>query len=146
MTCAAQDSAAGPASTTAGKMLWRAAMRWRRTVETELARVHLTFAQWLVLDATDELITESDDAVSQAEVSVRTDLDKTTVSRVMSTLSNRGLVSREPGFGGPSYRILLTSTGEAAVVAGRSLVEAASLRYQFGGIQPATSPSNNSTD
>lgn len=137
---------AGAKSVAACMAVWRDAMRWRRVVEHELAQIRLTFTQWLVLDATETLISESGDAVSQMAVAAHIELDQMTVSRVMSTLSDRSLVSREPGFGSPAYRIWLTSNGEAAVAAGRSLVEAASLRYQFGEIQLATSPSNNSTD
>lgn len=48
-----------------GIELWQTAARWRRHTERELARVDLTLAQWLVLDASHALITQMGDAINQ---------------------------------------------------------------------------------
>lgn len=88
----------------------------------------MTFTQWLVLDAARRLISESGDALSQVTIAEHIDLDQVTVSRVMANLSRRGLVSREPGFGSPTYRIWLTPEGESAAIAGLDCVRAVSVR------------------
>jgi DNA-binding MarR family transcriptional regulator len=87
----------------------------------------LTFAQWLVLESTYGLIVETGDATNQAAVAVRMELDKMTVSQVMTTLDERGLVDRGPDLTGRAYRIWVTSSGQRALSKGRERVEAASL-------------------
>jgi hypothetical protein len=57
--------------TRARKAEWFAAMRWRRRVEATLREVKVTFTQWLVLSAAQELIEERRDAVSQKEIAAR---------------------------------------------------------------------------
>src|SRR5688572_6210827 len=86
--------ATGQRAGAAGIDLWRAAMRWRRVIELELARFDLTLAQWLVLDALAKLIATERDAVSQAKVAAHLEMDRVTLSQVMRLLDRRGLVSR----------------------------------------------------
>jgi DNA-binding MarR family transcriptional regulator len=112
-----------------GKAMWLAAMRWRRVVDRELTNIDMTFTQYLVLDATDELIRETDDAVSQNAVAARIELDKMTVSQVMRTLDERGLVDRGPSLGSSAYRILLTSRGRTAIASARACVKTACHRH-----------------
>jgi DNA-binding MarR family transcriptional regulator len=81
-------------------------------VEAELRAAQLTFTQWLVLEATSTLIEESKDAVNQSAVARRTELDRMTISQVMRTLSERGLVDRAAGDSGPAYRIVLSRKGQ----------------------------------
>ncbi len=89
-----------------------AAFRWRRAVEAKLKSVALTFPQWLVLDATNRLIHESKDAVNQNAVAQRAELDRMTVSQVMTTLAKLGHVDRGPDLIGRGYRIWVTAKGE----------------------------------
>jgi DNA-binding MarR family transcriptional regulator len=89
-----------------------AAWRWRRAVERELKEVGLTLTQWMVLDAADELIQEAGDAVNQRRIAERAELDAMTVSQVMKTLEEKGLVSRGPDASGRAYRVFLTKKGE----------------------------------
>lgn len=91
------------------------AWRWRRAVESELRSLELTFTQWLVLDATSRAIATERDAVSQSDVARTCELDRMTVSQVMKTLAERGLVDRGPSAEGPAYRIFLTQRGEQTV-------------------------------
>jgi DNA-binding MarR family transcriptional regulator len=86
----------------------------------------LTLAQWLVLDASDRLICESNDAVSQIQVARRLEMNKTTVCQVMQTLERRGLVDQAPQFRGTAYRIYLTEAGKSAARQGRDWVESKS--------------------
>lgn len=109
-----------------GKERWIQAVRWRRTVEQALREVGLTFPQWLLLDATAQLIEETEDAVSQGEAAERAELDKMTASQIMRTLETRGWVDRGPSMSGRAYRIILTKRGEKIVRAGRECAEEAS--------------------
>jgi DNA-binding MarR family transcriptional regulator len=102
-----------------------AAWRWRRRVEATLRDAGLTFTQWLVLDAVERAVTAQRDAVNQSDVARTTELDRMTVSQVMRTLSELGMVDRGPSASGPAYRIFLTRKGthalreaEASILAG----------------------------
>lgn len=88
------------------------AWRWRRRVEAALRDAGLTFTQWLVLDATERALEAQRDAVNQSDVSRITELDRMTVSQVMRTLSDLGMVDRGPSASGPAYRIFLTRKGK----------------------------------
>ncbi|MGC4091686.1 MAG: hypothetical protein QM756_28150 [Polyangiaceae bacterium] len=94
-----------------GKARWLEAMRWRRQVEVTLKPFELTLARWLVLEATDELVRKTEDAVNQSEVAAHCELDRMTVSQVMRTLDELGLVDRGPAMAPPAYRIILTTKG-----------------------------------
>jgi DNA-binding MarR family transcriptional regulator len=117
-------------ATVMGKALWFRAMRWRREVDRELAASGLTFTQWMILEAADDLIREKKESVNQNAIAAHIELDKMTVSQVMRTLTDRGLTDRGPAEGRPAYRILLTARGQRAVAEGRTRVEAASKRCQ----------------
>ena len=52
------------------------AVRIRRAVETELRRYGISFALWRVLHATDNLIGESNNAVSQQAISLAIELSR----------------------------------------------------------------------
>jgi DNA-binding MarR family transcriptional regulator len=123
----------------AGKAAWLAAMRWRRAVDLELGSIDLTFTQWLVLDAADELVRETEDAVSQNAIAARTELDKMTISVVVRTLEKRGWVDRAPAVGRPALRVLLTAQGKRVVANGRAHAETASKRLQQAEAERAVS-------
>lgn len=121
------DSAAQRTAGDVGIHLWRAAARWRRHAERELADVDLTLAQWLVLDATHALITEMGDAINQSQVAARLEQDRMTVSQVMRALARKGLIDRGPDLLSSAYRIWVTASGIRALARGRERIEAASL-------------------
>jgi DNA-binding MarR family transcriptional regulator len=107
-------------------------MRWRRAVEEALTGTGLTFTQWLVLDAVQELIAETDDAVIHNEVAARLELDRGTISLVMRTLERKQLVDRAPDITGRAWRVWLTDRAvsvlrdQAARIEASSGVEASS--------------------
>jgi DNA-binding MarR family transcriptional regulator len=113
-------------ATARAKERYLAAFRWRRAVEGELAGVGLTLTQWLVLQATDELARETGDAVNQNAVAKHTELDRMTVSQVMTTLARRDLVDRRRDASGRGYRIGLTRNGRKALRLSAPRVEVAS--------------------
>lgn len=102
---------------------WRAAMRWRRAVEAALGGVGLTFTQWLLLDATRELIAETGDAVNQNEIARRVELDRSTVCPVMRALEQMQLVDRGGDLTGRAWRIFLTARGRSLCELAAQVVE-----------------------
>jgi DNA-binding MarR family transcriptional regulator len=110
-----------------GLELWRLAKRWRRRADAELSPLGLTLMHWWILEATRMLILDTGDAVSQAAVALRMDVDKMTLSHAMLALQRRGFVDRGPDMTGAAYRIVVTSSGELARRQGGARVEAASL-------------------
>ena len=104
------------------------AWRWRRNVERRLKSVGLTFPQWFVLDATHRLIQELKDAVNQNDVARSTELDRMTVSQVMTTLANQGHVDRDTEMIGRGYRILVTSRGQKTLALAEECLTAPPLR------------------
>jgi DNA-binding MarR family transcriptional regulator len=122
----ADGRAPAPGSITAdARNLYLTAWRWRRAVEGALRSVGLTFTQWLVLGATHALIRESKDAVNQNAVAARAELDRMTVSQVMTALAKLGHVDRGPDLIGRGYRIWVTASGRRAVVLANRRVDAA---------------------
>ena len=116
---------AGPA-TEHWRARWFAAMRWQRRVETALVSAGLTFTEWQVLEAAHAVIVETGDAVSQNQVAAKAELDRRAVSRTMSALDRKQLVSRCPCFVGTSYRVFLSEEAEFLLKEHRPAVEAAS--------------------
>jgi DNA-binding MarR family transcriptional regulator len=94
-------------------------------VEAALGKVGLTFTQWLVLKATDDLIREEHDAVNQNAVAHRTELDRMTISQVMTTLMKRDLVDRGPDLTGRAYRIWITRSAQKTLRLAKEQVEGA---------------------
>lgn len=124
----ARPTIAGLRATELRKAEWLEAMRWRRRVESTCAASGLSFTQWLLLHSARRLIEETNDAVIQAQIAARIELDQTTVSQILRRLEGRRLVSRGGDMTGKAWRVYLT---EEAVRLLRDLeddVEAASLK------------------
>ena len=114
------------------------ACSWRRRVERELRELGLTFTQWLVLDAIDAMTRrepgDGDGAVSQNQIARYTELDRGTISLVMKTLSDgASFVDREPEFGGPAYRVILTQRALGILQLAATRLEAVTLDNESGG-------------
>ncbi|HEY1535721.1 MAG TPA: hypothetical protein VGF76_16990 [Polyangiaceae bacterium] len=111
-------------------------MHFRRLAEAELGAHDISFALWWVLYTTDQLIRELEDdhAISQQAVSLRTELEKSTVSYLMGVLADRALVDRGPDAFDRSYRVGLTSKGERLLAQSWSAIERA---VQLASTEPA---------
>lgn len=112
--------------TRARKAEWFAAMRWRRRIEATLREVRVTFTQWLVLTAAQELVEERRDAVSQKEIAARVELDEATISQVIRLLMLMDLVSIDIDMHAKATRVFLSDRGERILREYRPAVEAAS--------------------
>ena len=102
---------AGVRATELRKAEWLSAMRWRRRVESTCAASRLTrlsFPQWLLLHSARRLIEETADAVIQAQIAARVELDPTTVSQLVRRLEERQLLSRGCDITGKAMRVYLT--------------------------------------
>ena len=90
---------------------WLGAWSWRRRVERVLVGSGLSFRQWLIMEATAALIATTGDAVSQGDVADYLGLNRMAVSRAMTVLDAKGLVSRGGPMSGPSWRIVMAEKG-----------------------------------
>jgi DNA-binding MarR family transcriptional regulator len=102
----------GVRATELRKAEWLSAMRWRRQVESACDVAHLSFAQWLLLHSAQRLIEETHDAVIQAQIAARIELDQTTVSQMARRLEERHLISRGGDMTGKAWRVCLTDEAE----------------------------------
>ncbi|HET7542728.1 MAG TPA: hypothetical protein VFK05_22810 [Polyangiaceae bacterium] len=126
---ARQQTQAGDRAIAARKSEWFSAMRWRRRVTAALSEAQLTFTQWLILEATRELIAEREDAVNQNAIAARAELDRSTVAQVMLRLQDRSLVSRDIDITGREMRIWLTEKASLILNRHRAQLEALSASH-----------------
>jgi len=91
---------------------WLASMRWRRQIQSACAPSGLTFTQWLLLDSVRQLVAETEDAVIQAEIAARLELDSATISEVTQRLESKGLLSRGVDMTVKAWRVFLTEEGQ----------------------------------
>jgi DNA-binding MarR family transcriptional regulator len=110
-------------------MRYRDAMAWQRKVNEALSPLGMTLTEWLVLDATRELIRTTHDAVSQNDVAAALGMDRSTVSKVMKVLEKMGLVDRGPDLSARGYRIWVHSRAQRCAEHGRAVVEAVSVEW-----------------
>jgi DNA-binding MarR family transcriptional regulator len=94
---------------------FKLAMKFRRRANRALKSLGVSFAEWRTLEATWRLIRQSRDAVSHLDVAREMELDESSVSRVMHSLSRRRLVSHGPDAFGFAWRIVLSERGEGVV-------------------------------
>lgn len=96
-------------------------MRFRRTLNRKLPPLGVSFAEWRLREATRRLVRVNGDAVSQQDVARELDLDESSVSRLMSRLSLRGLLSHDLDRWGLYLRVLSTTKTDRVVAAGYEL-------------------------
>jgi DNA-binding MarR family transcriptional regulator len=107
---------------------WRGAMSWRGRVESALAGSGLRFNEWLVLEATCRLVSETADAVSQNQVATRVQLSRMSVTNAIRALEKRRFVSRGGPMSGPAWRVFVTREGVELLNEYAEAIESASAR------------------
>ena len=107
-------------------------MRWRRQIQSVCRGSGLTFTQWLLLDSARQLIAETEDAVIQAQIAARLELDQATVSEVIQRLEEKELVSRDGDITGKAWRVRLTVKAERLLRELDARVESASATARCG--------------
>jgi DNA-binding MarR family transcriptional regulator len=109
-------------STDAALLVWLEAARFRRAANRALRAYNVSFSQWRLLHATERLVRETLDAVSELDLARYTEMDVNTVSAVMHRLTRKGLLSWGPDAWGFSLRILATDQGKALLASTRGEV------------------------
>jgi DNA-binding MarR family transcriptional regulator len=107
--------------------LWCHVREAGRCLNRALRALGTSLPQWRVLYATERLIRETGDCVSQIAVARRIDMDMNTTSNVMRRLERKGLVDRAPAYVDSANRVLVTAAGEALLVDAQSAVARFSL-------------------
>ena len=105
---------------------WLRAMRWRRAIEATLRGCGVTFTQWLVLQALETLISETEDAVSHSDVAAHLQLDRATIGVVMKSLEHKRLVSHGDAYMSRAWRVILTRQSKVLLAEHRERLEAIS--------------------
>jgi DNA-binding MarR family transcriptional regulator len=106
----------------AAMAVWTRAARFRRRANYLLRRHGLSFGAWKALDAIDKLVRETGDVVSQLAVIERCESDKSTVSALVKSLTELGLLDWDMDAWGRCYRIFVTKKGTALLAMARSAV------------------------
>lgn len=107
--------------------LWCSAREAGRRLSRALRALGTSLPQWRVLYATERLIRETGDCVSQIAVARLIEMDVNTTSNVMRRLERKGLVDRAPAFVNGTNRVLVTAAGMAMLDDARSAVASFSL-------------------
>jgi DNA-binding MarR family transcriptional regulator len=109
-----------------GFALWRAAMRWQRSIDAALRPLELTHTQYLVLASAARAIREQRDAVAHHAIAQAAELDLATISILVRKLETRGLLDRDvDGADARRWRVILTQRGRSLLDKATALVEAA---------------------
>lgn len=106
---------------------WREAKQFQEGVRRALAPLKTEFDEWLLLETLSELLAESGEGASQAQVARRAGLSQMATSRWMSLLSEWGAVDREPQWDGRGYSIFLTEMGRETLRVCNEALRAAEL-------------------
>lgn len=105
---------------------WRDARQFQTRAQNALKGY--AFFEWLLLEALQELLDETGDAVSQIQIAERAGLTKMLTSYWMSDMADRGLVDRGPALDGRSYRIIMSTLGTRVLGECSERLAAAGLR------------------
>ena len=100
-----------PSKSLAQRLHWGDARRFQDRVHAALSRHGFSFMEWLLLETVQELIDETDDAVSQADVARRTGASERVISYWMLRMTRCAAVDRAPTADGRAWRVILTSEG-----------------------------------
>ena len=107
--------------------LWCRVREAGRCLNRSLRALGTSLPQWRVLYATERLIRETGDCVSQIAVAQRIEMDVNTTSNVMRRLERKGLVDRAPAYVTSANRVLVTAAGMAMLGDAQSAVASFSL-------------------
>lgn len=77
----------------AGFLLWKVSSQWRWLVETELAKIGLTYQQFILLASIGQR-TKNNDGITQIKLAQHCGTDVTMTSQVLRSLERKGYVKR----------------------------------------------------
>ncbi len=101
---------------------FKRAMAFRRNVSRALRSLRISFAQWRTLEAAWRLIRQTDEPVSHLDVARDMELDESSLSRLMWSLSRRGLVDHDLDGRSLAYRVRVTKAGQRLIEAASRIV------------------------
>ena len=107
---------------------WREARQFQVRAQRALGAIGMPFVEWLLLESLQELIDETGDAVSQAQVADRAGLTKMIASYWMGLMDEHGLIDRGPALDGRSYRVYVGERGADALKVAAARLRAAGLQ------------------
>lgn len=118
-----------------GLLMWRATLRWQRSITAELRPLGLTHVQFVLLASTWWLTEVAGETPSQRRVAEHAGTDPMMTSQVLRTLESKGLVERAADPLDSRARHVAV-TGPGADLAGRAVgaVEAADAAF-FGAVK-----------
>jgi DNA-binding MarR family transcriptional regulator len=112
-----------------GFLLWRATLRWQRSIAAALAPFELTHVQFVLL-ACSWWLNEQGETPSQAAVARQAGTDVKMTSQVLRSLEARGLLERRPdGSDARARRIVATRKGKAMAPKAIAAVEAVDAEF-----------------
>src|SRR5208283_458723 len=107
-------------SFTPGYLVWRLSMKWRTAVDSAVAPLGLTHAQYTVLSSL-RGVTRLGNSPSQRELAGHTGLDPIYISKLARALEKTGLIERVPD-ANDTRAVRLTITKEGISVIDRAIV------------------------
>lgn len=117
-----------------GYLLWQVSMRWQLLMNQRLRSVGITLTQFSLLAGLYWLDRQGE-VVTQQRLADYAHTDKMMTSKVVQTLSRKGLLQRfDTPQDGRAKQLRLTSAGETLLVQANSLVEQVDTAF-FGPIQ-----------
>lgn len=112
-----------------GFLLWQVSSLWRRQVETGLATLNLTHAQFVIL-ASVGWLTQSGKGITQVELSRHCGTDITMTSQVLRTLERNGYIERRQREGDIRSKLpYLTEKGSRTIEKAIPLVESVDRKF-----------------
>ena len=77
-----------------GFLLWQITMLWQRKMKRELDKIAITHTQFVLL-ATLAWLARTKEDVTQTDIASHSKTDRMMVSKVLRTMQNKGLISRQ---------------------------------------------------
>lgn len=124
----AKSSSFKKAEDSPGFLLWRASTLWRRSIENILKPLSLTHPQFVVL-ATIGWFSRTGQGAKQIEISRHASLDPNTISQILRSLQQKGLIERSHSIDERSKCTILTPAGTEKLSKALPAVEKADFHF-----------------
>jgi DNA-binding MarR family transcriptional regulator len=114
-----------------GYLLWQLTMLWQRKMKAGLDQLDLTHTQFVLLAAL-QWLSQQQETVTQKDIAAHANVDKMMTSKVIRTLQEKGLISRqEHETDTRAKTVVITGAGLALLEEALRIVESVDNRF-FG--------------